>query len=595
MPAPRRLSPTELALEYFYSRTYRAQYVLRIGTIGLVAAACLHFDLLSPLLAGLWVVAFLACELVIWAWWRRIAPRLGTLDLSTARRRQREMIFFCALSTSAAAAPFFVNPAPSTAAAVVSVLFCAGVLMLIAAQQSMTRNMFLWTAPLPALAMIRNMMLLGNGEPPLIMAALAFCFVVNARQLQLSNARAEARMVRGQADAQRDNDAKREFLATVSHEIRTPLNGVLGMAEAMAGDTLSPAQAERLDVVRRSGHALQTLLNDMLDLSKIEAGKLELEIGPFDLAQAVTAAAEPFLASARGKGLRLHVDVADIRGHFAGDANRTRQIVTNLVSNSVKFTERGEVTVRGRRVGNGVELEVRDTGIGMSPDALDRVFDRFAQADPGVAGRYGGTGLGLSICRDLAALMGGRIEATSQAGAGSRFRLFLPLPSAAAPQATGAALHARPAAADLSALRILVAEDNPTNQLVLQHLLGAFGDVALTMVEHGRAALEAYEREPWDLVLMDINMPVLDGVGATVEIRAHERAAGRPRVPILALTANAMSHQVSGYLAAGLDGVVAKPVSAGQLLAAITAAMAAPETAEAEREGPAAAPAGGRW
>lgn len=584
MPAPRRLSPTELALEYFYSRTYRAQYVLRIGTIGVVAAACLHFELLSPLLAGLWVVAFLGCELVIWAWWRRIAPRLGTLDPPTARRRQREMIFFCALSTSTAAAPFFINPAPSTAAAVVSVLFCAGVVMLIAAQQSMTRNMFLWTAPLPALAMIRNMMLLGDGEPPLIMAALAFCFVVNARQLQLSNARAEARMVQGQADAQRDNDAKREFLATVSHEIRTPLNGVLGMAEAMAGDALSPAQAERLDVVRRSGHALQTLLNDMLDLSKIEAGKLELEIGAFDLAQAVTAAAEPFLATAHGKGLRLHVDVSDIRGHFMGDANRTRQIVANLVSNAVKFTQHGEVSVRGRRVGNGVELEVRDTGIGMSPDALDRVFDRFAQADAGVAGRYGGTGLGLSICRDLAALMNGRIEASSQAGAGSRFRLILPLVPAAGPQAAGVPQGAPGTGVDLGALRILVAEDNPTNQLVLQHLLAAFGDVALTIVDDGSAALEAYEREPWDLVLMDINMPVLDGVRATAGIRSREAETGRPRVPILALTANAMSHQVSGYLAAGLDGVVAKPVSAGQLFTAIAAAVApreatpAPET-----------------
>lgn len=592
MPAPRRLSPTELALEYFYSRTYRAQYVLRIGTIGLVAAACLHFELLSPLLAGLWVVAFLACELVIWLWWRQIAPRLGTLDLPTARRRQREMIFFCGLSTSTAAAPFFVNPAPSTAAAVVSVLFCAGVLMLIAAQQSMTRNMFLWTAPLPALAMIRNMMLLGDGEPPLIMAALAFCFVVNARQLQLSNAKSEARMVRGQVDAQRDNDAKREFLATVSHEIRTPLNGVLGMAEAMAGDRLSPAQAERLDVVRRSGHALQMLLNDMLDLSKIEAGKLELEIGAFDLAQAVTAAAEPFLATALGKGLRLHVDVSDIRGHFLGDANRTRQIVANLVSNAVKFTEQGEVSVRGRHVGSDVELEVRDTGIGMSPDALDRVFDRFAQADAGVARRYGGTGLGLSICRDLAALMQGRIEATSQAGAGSRFRLILPLAPAAAPQVIGAAQNPLGASADLGALRILVAEDNPTNQLVLQHLLAALGDVALTIVDDGSAALEAYEREPWDLVLMDINMPVLDGVRATVEIRARETETGRPRVPILALTANAMSHQVAGYLAAGLDGVVAKPVSAEQLFTAITAAIAREEKPEPAR---ASASANGNW
>lgn len=581
MPASRRLSETEIALEYFYSRTYRVQYGLRIGTIALVGLACVHFGLLPLIAAAVWVTAFLTCELLIWIWWRGVEPTLGTLDCPTAERRQREMICFAGLSTSTAVAPFLISVAPGPAAAAVSTLFAAGVIMLITAQQSMTRNMFLWTVPLPALALVRNMVLLGDGASPLIMGGLAVCFIVNARQLQLSNAAGEARMVRNQVEAQRANDAKREFLATVSHEIRTPLNGVLGMAQAMAADELSPVQAERLQIVRRSGAALQTLLNDVLDLSKIEAGRLELDVRAFNLAETIVAAAEPFLALARGKALDLQLDVAAVDTHFEGDPNRIRQIIANLVSNAVKFTESGSIQVQGQLRPDGAVIEVRDTGIGIAPDTASRMFGRFAQAEAGTAGRYGGTGLGLSICRDLAHLMNGTIELDSRAGNGSTFTLALPL--AIAPQPRSAPVQ--DAAVDtvgLGALRVLVAEDNLTNQMVLRHLLAAAGEMRVTVVDDGAAALDAFERECWDLVLMDINMPILDGVAATHEIRRREAAAGRARTPILALTANAMAHQVEDYLAAGLDEVVAKPVDAGALLAAMGRVLAA--AARADRQ-----------
>lgn len=574
MPTSRRLSETEVALEYFYSRTYQAQYALRIGTVSLVGLSCLHFELLQPPGAALWVGAFLLSELLIWFWWRRISPLLGSMSQRAARRRQHEMIFFCGLSTSTAAAPFLLNAAPSTSAAVVSVLFAAGVIMLIAAQQSMTRNMFLWTAPLPTIALVRNVMLLGEGASAFVMAGLAACFVVNARQLQLSNAAAEAQMVRRRVAAERDNDAKRKFLANVSHEIRTPLNGVLGMAQAMAADELSPRQAERLQIVRRSGAALQALLNDVLDLSKIEAGRLELDVCAFNLADTLTAATEPFLAAAHGKGLDLNLDVAAVNAAFEGDPNRIRQIVTNLVSNAVKFTERGSVLIRASERDGEVVVEVRDTGIGMSPEALGRVFDRFAQADVSTSSQYGGTGLGLAICRELAALMGGQLKADSQPGAGSSFSLTVSLPRALQPHQTSVANALSPTR-ELGDLRILVAEDNPTNQLVLQHLLASMGDVRVTVVDNGAAALEAYEAQAWDLILMDINMPVLDGVGATMEIRHREAARGRPRIPILALTANAMAHQVGEYLEAGVDGVVAKPVDAAALVETIGHALSA--------------------
>ena len=577
MPGTRRLSETEAALEYFYSRTYRAQYALRIGTIAVVALACLHFDLLQPVGAGLWVGAFLSCELLIWLWWRHVSPTLGALSQPSAKRRQHEMIFFCGLSTSTAAAPFLLSADPSVIASVVSVLFAAGVIMLIAAQQSMTRHMFLWTAPLPAIALVRNLMQFGEGPSALIMAGLGICFVINARHLQLSNAAAEAKMVRRQIEAQRGNDAKREFLATVSHEIRTPLNGVLGMAQAMASDALSPAQAERLEIVRRSGAALQALLNDVLDLSKIEAGKLELEICDFNLAETLVTAAEPFLALARGKGVELRLDVAAVDANFQGDPNRIRQIVTNLVSNAVKFTERGSVVITGRREADTVVIAVRDTGIGMSTETATRVFERFTQADASIAGRYGGTGLGLSICSELAALLDGSIKVESHPAQGSCFTLLIPL-ALAAPAQEGAHRVVAPPAAGLGGLRVLVAEDNPTNRLVLQHLLTCMGDIRVTMVDNGAAALEAYEREAWDLVLMDINMPILDGVSATAEIRCREAAHGRLRTPILALTANAMAHQVAEYLGVGLDGVVAKPVDAVALINEIMRVLANGET-----------------
>lgn len=568
MAGSRRLSDIEAALAYFYGRTYRAQYALRIGTVVVVAAACLHFRLLDLIWAAAWIGAFLLSEALVWLWWRNVSPALGTLGRRAAKQRQHQMIFFCALSTTTASAPFLLHPEPGSAAAVVSALFAAGVIMLIAAQQSMTRHMFLWTAPFPAAALIRNMMFLSEDTSPLLMAGLAVCFVVNARQLQLSNAAAEAKMVQRQVEAERANDAKREFLATVSHEIRTPLNGVMGMAQAMAADELTPGQAERLEIVRRSGAALEALLDDILDLSKIEAGKLELDLCAFNLAETLTTATEPFLALARGKGLTFRLDIDEVDAVFEGDPNRIRQIVANFASNAVKFTPLGSVVVAARRHPDGIVVEVRDTGIGMSTTAVERLFDRFAQADAGISGRYGGTGLGLAICRQLAGLMGGEVEVQSRPGEGSCFTLSLPLTAAASPALQGpATVSARPASD--RALNVLVAEDNLTNQLVIQHLLATIADVTITLVADGAAAVDACQRGPWDLVLMDINMPVLDGVAATVEIRRQEAAEGRIRTPIIALTANAMSHQVAGYLEAGLDAVVAKPLSATALLSAI--------------------------
>jgi len=571
----RQMSHPELALTHFYSRTYAAQYGLRIGTVAVVALASMQFRTLTPGWAAAWVAAFLLGELAIYAWWARISPALGTLSEQMAHLRQKQMIFFVCISTGTAAAPFLLCRAPTEAGVVVNVLFSAGVIMVIAAQQSMTDRMFLFTAPAPAAALIWNMALLGDGMSAWIMAGLAVCFVVNARQLQASNVVAEAAMVKGQLDAERASAAKSAFLATVSHEIRTPLNGVLGLVQAMALDELNPEQSRRLGLVQASGAALQALLNDVLDMSKIEAGKIELENAPFDLAAAVASAATPFLAAAQQKGLCFEIDTSAAHGHVAGDAHRVRQIVANLVSNAVKFTAVGDVRLTAERRRNGVRLVVRDTGIGMDPAVCAKIFDKFSQADASTTRAYGGTGLGLAICRELADLMGGSIRVESRRGEGSAFIVELPL------YAVDANVElSEPSEVSVEpSLRVLVAEDNPTNQLVVRSLLGAVG-LEPTLVADGAAAVDAFVREPWDLVLMDVNMPEMDGLTATRRIREFERQHRRAPTPILALTANVMAHQTPAYAAAGMDGHVAKPILAADLFAAMARATSPAASAE---------------
>jgi PAS domain S-box-containing protein len=387
---------------------------------------------------------------------------------------------------------------------------------------------------------------------------------------------AERKLMQAIEAAEAANTAKSQFLATMSHEIRTPLNGVLGMAQAMEADELSATQRDRLGVIRESGQSLLTILNDVLDISKIEAGKLELEEADFDIDEIAQSARHAFAAIAEAKGLQLILDLEPrARGLYRGDATRVRQILYNLISNALKFTERGAVTVKVARTVDRVRLSVSDTGIGIAKADMRRLFEKFEQADASTTRRFGGSGLGLAICRQLAELMGGRIRARSVIGEGSTFVVSLPLvwlgqATAAAP--TDAAAEPAATASDI---RILAAEDNEINRLVLKTLLGQFGLDPVIVVD-GEAALEAWEREAWDVILMDVQMPRMDGPTATRAIRRREAELGRARTPIVALTANAMAHQVEEYRAAGMDGFVAKPIEVGDLLAALQSAIDAP-------------------
>jgi signal transduction histidine kinase len=387
------------------------------------------------------------------------------------------------------------------------------------------------------------------------------------RQLVAEKAAAEA----AEARADAANQAKSAFLATMSHEIRTPLNGVLGMAQAMAAERLPAVQRKRLGVIRESGEALHAMLNDLLDLAKIEAGRLELEVIEFDLGSMVSAAGQAFSANAEARGLWLEVEADKGLGVRLGDPTRVRQVLHNLLSNALKFTEAGGVRIIASADEETVAMSVVDTGIGMDEAALTRLFQPYSQADTSTTRRFGGTGLGLSICRELTALMGGEITAQSAPGQGSTFTVLLRLPRTGEALA-GAADSATAPSAD-AGLRILVAEDNRVNQLVIQTLLSQAG-IAPALVADGREAVEAWSSGDFDLVLMDVEMPQMDGPAATREIRRLEAERGRPRTPILALSANAMTHQIADYLAAGMDGHVAKPIHVEDLFARIEAVLA---------------------
>ena len=393
---------------------------------------------------------------------------------------------------------------------------------------------------------------------------------------------AELALVQAKEEAESATRAKSAFLATMSHEIRTPLNGVLGMAQAMAMGELAEQQRERLDVIRQSGESLLAILNDVLDLSKIEAGKLELEQAEFDIDETASGALGAFVATAQAKGLSFELKVErGARGVYRGDSVRVRQILYNLVSNALKFTDAGGVKVAVSRKGKQLSIAVTDSGIGVAPEKLADLFQKFEQADASTTRRYGGTGLGLAICRDLAELMDGTIRAESRLGCGATFTVELPLRRVSAAAAKPAARAAQPREpSEGLAIRVLAAEDNGMNQLVLRTLLEQVG-VEPVIVGNGREAVEAWAREPWDLILMDVQMPEMDGPTATGVIRARERAEGRTRTPIVALTANAMAHQVAEYLQSGMDDFVAKPIEAARLYAVIQDALDRAQTTQA--------------
>jgi CheY-like chemotaxis protein len=322
------------------------------------------------------------------------------------------------------------------------------------------------------------------------------------------------------------------------------------------------------------------LLDDLLDLSKIEAGKLDLEVGEVDIAPLATRALNAFNAQASGKDVSLTLEVRpEAEGVYAGDEKRVGQILYNLISNAVKFTQEGAVSVRVGFDGGRLRLAVSDTGIGISDEQRAALFEKFVQADATITRRFGGSGLGLAIVRELAIRMGGEVAVESTPGVGSTFTVELPLPRLrdASTPLSGDSAGAEPQdQRALPPLRVLAAEDNAINQLVLQTLLHQIG-IDPVMVSDGAQALEAWAGQDWDVILMDVQMPVMDGVTATRKIREAETAAGRAPTPIIALTANVMAHQADTYRAAGMSDMVAKPINPAELFRALEACLSPAE------------------
>jgi signal transduction histidine kinase/ActR/RegA family two-component response regulator len=570
-----------------YRASSRRHLALQLGSVSLVALVAA--PLVGSWLIALWAAAVLGASLVEERLWR--AYQLGAAASGRARLGAPALRVLGSILFAGAAAVLIVRGDAGPRTFAVALIACSMVYVLLRYHRSLvlfatciSPHMLVlgWVGLRMTLASLARGEVLAALAPAATLVLFGALFWAARGQLvdsfeALSKASARAQE---QARAARSADrAKSKFLATMSHELRTPLNGVLGMAQAMSAEPLSRVQRQRLKVIRRSAESLMAILNDLLDLSRIETNRFELEIDNFDLEHMARGVVMAFSHAADSKGLAVEFEIEPAaRGYYRGDAARLRRILYALMSNAVKFTDHGKVSLRAHADGDGVVFSVADTGIGIAPEQRTQLFERFHQADSSSTRRFGGAGLGLAVCHELVALMGGTIVVASVPEAGSVFTVHIPLARApAAPQPAPAPL------CDAGELRVLAAEDNEANQLVLKTLLKQLG-VEVTIVGNGREALEHWELQTWDLMLMDIQMPEMDGVSATRAIRRRESQLGRPRTPIVAVTANAMRHQLADYEAAGIDSVVPKPIEAARLYATLEAVLAK------IAEGPAAVP-----
>ncbi|MGZ3314771.1 MAG: ATP-binding protein [Caulobacteraceae bacterium] len=475
-----------------------------------------------------------------------------------------------------------------------AVMFLCGMLVQLMVGCLAARRLF-WFSATPLIAYLLLLPPLAWSGPRLAegvtITACALCLTAylialwSGYQKALARAEAERRdAFDARGAAERAAKAKSDFLATMSHEVRTPMNAVLGAAGLLRKTPLDAAQAEYVEMISSAGGVLMNVLDDVLDLSKIEAGKFQITPATTNLHTLVRRCAHLWGPQAAAAGLRFDVRIdPSAPAWVLVDGGRLSQILFNLLSNAVKFTASGEVGLALRAVATGrspvlLRFTVSDTGRGIPPEILPRLFDAFEQADPSISREFGGTGLGLAISQRLAALMGGRITVRSEPGLGSTFELALE--AQVSDEAEGRDALGDQTAAMRPDLRILVAEDNAVNRKIVEALLSPLGP-AITFAGNGAEALDVLRTQVFDLVLMDIQMPVLDGVETTRRLRASE--GPNAGVPVIALTANVMEDQCQVYLAAGMDGWTSKPIDPQNLLRAIGAAVDSARNPESDQ------------
>jgi signal transduction histidine kinase/AmiR/NasT family two-component response regulator len=471
--------------------------------------------------------------------------------------------------------------------AVTGTMYLCGMLVQLVVSSLGSRTLF-WFSAGPLIAYLIAIPPLAYGasrlQDGLIASGCAALFVLYMAMLWVGQQRALLAMeqsrkdaIAARRDAEAASQAKTDFLAVMSHELRTPMNAVLGAAELLSRSRLDPVQRDHLTLIADGGAVLMHVLNDVLDLAKIEAGKLSMDPASVDVHDVFRRCASIWAPRAHDKGLEFQTHMAPgVPRHLVLDEMRLSQIVFNLLSNAVKFTETGSVslTFTAEEIDEGhvrLRISVSDTGVGIAPEAQGRLFRAFEQADSTISRRHGGTGLGLSISRRLAQMMDGDVRVASVLGLGSTFDLTLTCQKGEA-RATRLVYSAVNEDHVVGFVRILVAEDNPANQKVIGLFLHPIG-AHVTMVEHGQEALEALALEPFDLVLMDLQMPVMDGLEATRRLRAGD--SRNHNVPVLALTANVLDSHRRACLEAGMNGFIAKPIDARALLSEVFRALAA--------------------